>query len=119
MISRSHLLKQGERAWPRFLRSLVTGEQFFPFPLRIGKTRRAEDYEGWKEELTKFRADEQTLGLQVEWREVRAPRFGTHARPEQACWEDEESFLRALGVSGRIKVLQQRSNQSAPLLRAL
>lgn len=99
MLNREELLKQGVRAWPRFLRSLITGEPFFPLSIRIGKTHRREDYPGRKDELTRFRADAQSLQLEILWRKVRALRFGVHELPEQACWKDEASFLCALGKS--------------------
>jgi hypothetical protein len=96
MFSRDELLAQARRRYPEFLRSLVQGVTFFPLELRIGKTRRAENYAERAAELAEFRAATTALGVAVEWRTVNDPRFGLHERPERALFADEAAFLGTL-----------------------
>src|ERR1700730_16894365 len=97
MRTRRELVAQAERAWPRFLRSLVTDEAFFPLAVRIGKTRLADDYAARKAELESFDRDTAELGLVVHWAETGHRRFQTHELPISAAWENEPAYLRALG----------------------
>lgn len=49
MISVQEIRKQAERAYPRFLASLVTGEAFFPLDVRFGKRFMKGTYSGFSE----------------------------------------------------------------------
>lgn len=97
MNTRSDFLKQAERRYPEFLRSLVSGESFFPMNLILGKSGRAGSYEKRREELGQLRKDREALGFEVKWETVDERRFGQHERPTQAYFNDERSYLKALG----------------------
>ena len=107
MFSRAELLAQAKRRYPDFLRSIVTGEGFFPLELRLGKTRRAADYPGYQAELAALRAAATDFGFQIEWERVRAPRFGQHDRPQRAFYAGEPEYLRALGKAGEVQAFRE------------
>lgn len=106
MKTRRELLAEAERAWPRFLRSVVTGESFFPLAVRIGKTRLAADYGARKAELEAFRRDAESLGLTVAWRETDHRRYHTHEVPNSAVWESELAYIQALGKAAEVRAFR-------------
>lgn len=107
MLSRAELLEQAQRSYPGFLRAIVTGEPFFPLPLRLGKTRRAEDYASYQRELTQLRAAAADLGFVIEWESVKALRFGSDPRPASAAFHDEMEYVRALGKSHEVNAFRE------------
>lgn len=117
MRTRHELLAQAERAWPRFLRSLVTGEAFFPLAVRIGKTRLADDYAARKAQLEGFHRDAATIGLTVHWAETGHRRFQTHELPTSAAWENETAYLRALGKTATAQAFRDDVGLLPPELR--
>lgn len=102
MNTRSDFLKQAERRYPEFLRSLVSGQPFFPMNLVLGKSGRASNYEKRREELGQLRKDSEALGFEVTWETVDERRFGQHERPVQACFHDERSYIKALGKNAEV-----------------
>ncbi len=118
MKTRRELLAQAERAWPRLLRSLVTGETFFPLTVRIGKTRLAGDYAARKAELDAFNRDAAALSLTVRWEETGHRRFQTHELPASAAWECESGYLLALGKTPAARAFREDVALLPPELRA-
>jgi hypothetical protein len=118
MKPRRDLLAQGERAWPRFLRSIVTGETFFPLAVHIGKTRLAVDYVARKAELDAFHRDAAALGLTVRWEERGHRRFQAHELPASATWQDEAAYLKALGRFEKANAFREDLALFPPELRA-
>lgn len=117
MKTRRELLAEAERAWPRFLRSLVTGEPFFPQAVRIGKTRLAADYATRKAELETFRRDAESLGLTVAWREKEHRRYHTHEVPDSAVWESEPAYVQALGKAAEARAFREDAALLPPEFR--
>jgi hypothetical protein len=107
MFNRDDILHQARRKYPAYLRSIVTGELFFPLPITLGKTRRAESYAERKAELDGIREASGKLGFAVQWRMVSDPRFGPHERPESAGFSFEESYLRAIGKTSEATAFRQ------------
>ncbi len=107
MRTRRELLAQAERAWPRFLRSLVTGDPFFPLAVRIGKTRLAGDYAMRRAALEAFNRDAVALGLSVDWSETGHRRFQTHEIPTSAAWQNESTYLQALGRTATTQAFRE------------
>ena len=99
MNTRADFLKQAERRYPEFLRSLVSGEAFFPMNLILGKGGRAEAYDKRREELVRLRKDADILGFEVAWETVDERRFGQHERPTRARFTNERRYLQAIGKS--------------------
>jgi hypothetical protein len=107
MVSRAELLAQALRSYPDFLRALVTRDPFFPLQLRLGKTRRAEDYAGYQRELTDLREAAAVLGFIIEWESVKALRFGSDPRPARAAFHGELEYLRALGKGHEVNAFRE------------
>lgn len=107
MFNREDILQQAQRKYPAFLHSLVTGAPFFPLPITLGKTRRAESYEERRAELAEIRQASASMGFDVQWRTVSDPRFGPHERPESAQFSTVELYLRAIGKTSEVERFQQ------------
>lgn len=102
MKSETDILRQAERKYYDYLRSLVTGDEFFPLPLILGKSRRASEYGERRDELASLRRAATKHGVDVEWQEVADRRFGKHLRPVAASFPNEASFVGALGKSSEV-----------------
>lgn len=99
MVSRNDIIRQAERRYADYLASVVTGSTFFPLSLTLGKSRRATDYEGRREELSRLRDSADELGFDIQWETVSDPRYGPHERPQSACFKDKGRYLAVLGRS--------------------
>ncbi len=106
MKSETDILRQAERKYHDYLRSLVTGEEFFPLPLILGKGRRASEYGERRDELASLRDAVAKHGFHVEWQEVADRRFGKHNRPASASFLNEKSFVAALGKSAEVSAFK-------------
>ena len=102
MVSREDIVRQAERCYPAYLRSLVNGEIIFPLAVTLGKSRRSRDYEDRQAELGEVRRAAAALGLEVDWHLVADPRFGPHERPRAACFADEATYLAAIGKTREV-----------------
>jgi hypothetical protein len=107
MFSRDELIKQAQRRYPTFLRSVVEGVSFFPLEVRIGKSQRADIYAHRLAELEEFRLSAARINLAVDWRSVSDSRFGTHERPERAYFANEDDYLQALGKQDEFEAFRQ------------
>lgn len=106
MKSESDILRQAERRYHDFLRSLITGEEFFPIPLVLGKSRKASEYGERRDELASLRSAAAKHGFDVGWQEVADRRFGKHHRPVAASFPNEFSFVSALGKSSEVSAFK-------------
>lgn len=118
MIAPEDIRRQAERAYPRFLSSLVTGESFFPLDIRFGK----QFMKGHYHEFADARAvlvdgavrllgapidngtgsaggarTRKSAGYILELEEHNSRRFGTQAVPARIYFDDPREYAGFLG----------------------
>jgi len=82
------------RKYGVFLKSVVTGEPFFPLEIRFGRPSTSDEWHKLQQEisaLAKGGAD-----YRVEWAETNTRRWGRQKFPERVWIESEEEFVRSL-----------------------
>jgi hypothetical protein len=89
------------RKYPAFLRSIVTGETFFPFDIRFGRLSASADWNTLRAAIAAL--CESGLGYRVEWVETNTRRWGRQRFPDRVWFQNEEDFLRAIQKSEEIK----------------
>lgn len=100
MITPDGIRKQAERAYPRFLRSLVSGESFFPLEIRFGKkgpTGSFKDFAGKRQALLDGSGE---YMVEVETR--RSRRFGEQHLPTRLYFDDPARFAAYLRRSQEV-----------------
>src|SRR5438477_1293911 len=106
MLGPNDIQQLCERKYPAFLRSIVTGEQFFPMPIRFGRPSTAEDWEKLRSEVAALANGQ--LGYRIEWTETNTRRWGRQRLPDRVWFENEAEFLQAVRRINEVERL--RSN---------
>ena len=101
MLSPDDIQRLCERKYPAFLRSVVTGEQFFPMPIRFGRPSTADDWEKLRREISTLAKGQ--LGYRVEWAETNTRRWGRQKLPERVWFENETEYLRAVRKASEVE----------------
>jgi hypothetical protein len=94
MLSPDDIQQLCERKYPAFLRSVVTGERFFPMPIRFGRPSTADDWETLRREISSL--SNARLGYHIEWTETNTRRWGRQKFPERVWFESESEFVNTL-----------------------
>ena len=95
-----------QRKYTAFLKSVATGEPFFPLNIRFGRPSSTAEWDRLQTEITALA--ESSLGYRIEWGETNTRRWGRQKFPERVWFENEDDFLRA--VRKRQEVAQFRAN---------
>jgi len=112
MLTPDDIQKLCERKYPAFLRSVVTGEKFFPMPIRFGRPSTADDWEKLRREISSLANGK--LGYQIEWTETNTRRWGRQKFPERVWFESEPEYLSALRKATEV----ERFRKNLALIRA-
>lgn len=95
MLSPEDIRRRAAFRYQDFLRSIVSGEVFFPLPIRFGKPSASEDFEKLRREINAL--TNANLGCRIEWVEVNSRLWGRQRLPERVEFTEEASYLEALG----------------------
>ena len=95
MLSPSDIRALCQRKYPAFLRSLLTKEPFFPLKVPFGRPTSSEQWEKLQTEITTLA--NASLGYRIEWQDVNTRLYGRQRLPQRVWFDDESSFLKALG----------------------
>lgn len=98
MLHPDDIARLCQRKYPAFLRSVVTGEAFFPLEIRFGRPSTTAEWETLRREITALAGG--NLGYCIDWDETNTRRWGRQKFPRRVWFADEASFLRALGKAG-------------------
>src|SRR6266542_1497181 len=101
MLSPDDIQQLCERKYPAFLRSVVTGEQFFPMPIRFGRPSTADDWEKLRREISALANGQ--VGYRIEWTETNTRRWGRQKLPDRVWFESETEFLRAVRKASEVE----------------
>jgi hypothetical protein len=94
MLSPDDIRRLCERKVPAFLRSVVTGEPFFPLRIRFGRPSSTDEWEKLQSEIMALaQAD---LDYRIEWTETNTRRWGRQRLPDRVFFESEIEFLKLL-----------------------
>jgi hypothetical protein len=100
MLNPDDIQQLCERKYPAFLRSLVTGEKFFPMPIRFGQPSTSDDWEKLRQEVSSLANGQ--LGYQIEWTETNTRRWGRQKFPTRVWFENESDYVTALRKSQEV-----------------
>lgn len=121
MLSPDDIRRSALRRYADFLRSIVTGEPFFPLQIRFGKPSATEDFEKLRREIAALTSA--NLGCSIDWVEVNSRRWGQQRLPERIEFPDEARYLHLLGKAKEAARFRENLEQTrlrcpalAPLL---
>ncbi len=119
MLTAEQIQTKARNRFPDFLRSLVTGEPFFPYPIRFGKPSPTAHLNDLIRDFAALRAAASSLGFRVIWEPRKTTRWHNQDFPETAFFDDEPSYLSAIGRTREAAAFQQNltlSRQVCPEL---
>ena len=100
MLSPPEIRALCERKYPAFLRSVVTGEPFFPLKIAFGRPTSSDDFRKLDAEITAL--DKATLGYRIDWEHVNTRLYGRQRLPQRVWFDDEPAFLKAVGKQAEV-----------------
>jgi hypothetical protein len=96
MYGPADIVQRARRSYPAYLRSLVTGQAFFPLDIPFGKTSiRDMDFETLQREFAALKAAR--IGFTVEWSERIDRRWGRQQFPARIYFAEAHGYLSAIG----------------------
>lgn len=98
------------RRYPRFLRSLVTGESFFPLDVPFGRVTANCDHVTLNREVKALA--ESRLGYRVEWGRRMFRLLGEQSLPVRIWFEQPSEYVKALGKEGEVKDFEQNVDRT-------
>lgn len=101
MLNPDDIQRLCERKYPAFLRSIVTGEQFFPMLIRFGRPSSVDDWEKLRREISSLANGD--IGYRIEWVETNTRRWGQQKFPERVWFENELGLLKALRKTSEVE----------------
>ena len=93
------------RKYPAFLRSVVTGEPFFPLKVPFGRPTSSTEWSKLNAEITALA--QSNLGYRIEWEHINTRLYGRQQLPQRVWFDDESSFLKALGKQAEAEELRR------------
>jgi hypothetical protein len=105
MLSPDDIRTLCRRKYPAFLRSMVTGEPFFPLKVPFGRPTSSEEWHKLDAEITALAKG--SLGYRIEWEHINTRVYGRQQLPQRVWFDDESSFLKALGKQAEVDELRR------------
>ncbi len=96
MYGPAEIIQRAARSYPAYLRTLITGEAFFPLVIPFGKTSIGQtDFEVLRREIAALKATR--MGFTVEWVEKTDRRWGRQQFPARIYFPSAQDYLSSLG----------------------
>src|SRR5262249_42295755 len=93
MLRPDDIARLCQRKYPAFLKSVVTGDAFFPLEIRFGRPSTTEEWNTLRREITALA--QANLGYRVKWDETNTRRWGRQKFPRRVWFEQEADYLHA------------------------
>lgn len=106
MMSAQEIREWARRRVPEFLRSVASGEGFFPREVNFGRLPATTAFETLRDAFAALRSGESSIGYRVSWEERQTARWGKQLLPVQVWFEDETGFVRATGCGALVSALR-------------
>src|SRR6266702_4126563 len=85
MLSPDDIQRLCERRYPGFLRSIVTGEEFFPLRVAFGRPSGSDEWARLQAEISALAGA--TMGYRIDWEEINTRRWGRQRLPARVSFE--------------------------------
>lgn len=119
MLSPADIRAQCERRYAAYLRSLVSGESFFPLQIRFGRPSSTAEWGALQTEIGALAGSD--LGYRIDWEEVNTRRWGRQRLPRQVWIDSEVDFLRMLRKQTEVQLFKEQvraTRETCPELEA-
>jgi hypothetical protein len=119
MLTAEEIQSKARNKFPDFLRSLITGETFFPYPIRFGKPSPTAHLNDLIRDFAALRVAASSLGFRVIWEPRKTTRWHIQDFPETAFFDDEQTYLSAIGRTREVAAFKRNlalSRQLCPEL---
>jgi hypothetical protein len=84
---------------------VITGEPFFPLKVPFGRPTSSEEWRKLDAEITALAKS--SLGYRIEWEHVNTRLYGRQQLPQRVWFDDESTFLKALGKEAEVDELRR------------
>lgn len=105
MLSPDQIRDFCRRRYARFLRSLVTGESFFPLEVPFGRPKPGDDFGKLNREIKALA--EADSGYHLDWMDRKFRLLGEQKIPSRVWFKDETGFLKILGKTREVELFRR------------
>src|SRR5689334_11811976 len=105
MLSPDEIRDFCRRRYASYLRSLVTGESFFPLEVRFGRPKAGDDFGKLNREIKALA--EADLGYHLEWTDRKFRLLGEQKIPARVWFESEAGLLKILGKAREVELFRR------------
>lgn len=112
MITVTEIKKKSENIYPDYLKSIISGETFFPKVIRSDKSV-STDFNEMRNELAaviEFSKDRKGYGYTITYKQVSTRKHGTQNLPEEISFQTETDYLKFLHREKEVQVFKENSN---------
>jgi hypothetical protein len=109
MLTPDQIRRRAHNRFEDFLRSLCTGESFFPFAVFGAGMSKVVDFEADRaaiEALRKHSKEEAGFGYSITWEERNSRRFGLQKIPGELSFETHDDYVRFIGKVTEVRQFQ-------------
>jgi len=116
LITPRQIFDKALKKYPLYLKSLITGEKFFPLNIKFAKINPAdalEDYtsiDRWIESLHDNSALVKGYGYKVDYKTVNNRKIGSQQFPDRIFFDDDADYLKYVGKSDEAALFKNVSN---------
>ena len=105
MLGPDDIQRLCERRYPGFLRSIVTGEEFFPLRVAFGRPSGSDEWPTLQAEISALAGA--TMGYRIDWDEINTRRWGRQRLPVRVFFENEPEFLTLLRKHAEVRAFRE------------
>lgn len=113
MITVAEIKRKSENIYPDYLKSIISGEPFFPKVIRSDKSVSA-DFNEMRIELAKvieFSKDRKSFGYTISYKQVNTRKHGIQNLPEEISFQIETDYLKFLNRERESESFKDNANK--------
>ncbi len=113
MITVAEIKKKSENLYSEYLKSIISGEAFFPKTIRSDKSV-SNDFNEMRIELTEViqhSKDIKNFGYTIKYKQVNTRKHGVQSLPEEISFQSENDFLKFLHKEKEAEIFKANVNK--------
>lgn len=113
MITVAEIKKKSENLYSEYLKSIISGENFFPKTIRSDKSV-SNDFNEMRSELTEViehSKDRKNFGYTITYKQVNTRKHGVQSLPEEISFQSESDFLKFLHKEREVELFKANTSK--------
>ncbi|MBI4945538.1 MAG: hypothetical protein HY840_03950 [Bacteroidetes bacterium] len=111
MITVAEIKRKAENIYPEYLRTIISGEIFFPKIIRSDKSV-SDDFNEMRKELTEVieqSKDRKSFGYTITYKQVNTRKHGIQSLPEEISFQSKTDYLKYLRKEAEVETFKKNT----------